>query len=67
MNLNEVSKYVSLILRHKPEVIGMRLDSGGWANVNELITGIQKDYPNFSRASLEEIVKSDSKQRYSFN
>ena len=40
----KLSKYISLILRHKPEVIGIELDEHGWANVNELIRGINKTY-----------------------
>ena len=39
MSLKETSKYLSLILRHQPEVIGITLDEHGWANVNELIDG----------------------------
>ena len=66
MNLKNISKYLSLILRHKPEVIGISLDEHGWANVEELIAGISKDY-DFNMELLEEIVRSDEKQRYSFN
>lgn len=43
MDLNNISKYMSLILRHKPEVIGIELDEHGWANVDDLICGIEKD------------------------
>lgn len=66
MNLQNISKYISLILRHKPEVIGITLDEHGWANVQELIDGIARDY-SFDMDMLEEIVRSDDKQRYSFN
>lgn len=66
MSGNETSKFIALILRHKPEEIGIRLDEHGWADVDELIAGISKRQP-FSREMLEEIVASDEKQRYSFN
>ena len=66
MGLNETSKFMSLILRHKPETIGICLDEHGWAKVDELIAGIAKTH-EFSMDILEEIVKTDSKQRYSFN
>lgn len=36
MNLENISKYMCLILRHKPETIGITLDEHGWANVDEL-------------------------------
>lgn len=66
MNLTKVSRYISLILRHKPEEAGISLDEHGWANVDELIRGVSKEYPiNFD--VLEEIVRTDDKQRYSFN
>ena len=66
MNLNEISKYIALILRHKPETIGISLDEHGWASVDELIAGISRDH-TFNMEMLEEIVSTDNKQRYSFN
>ncbi len=60
------SKYISLILRHHPEVIGIQLDEHGWADVSELIEGINKTRP-FDMADLERIVAEDDKGRYSFN
>lgn len=67
MNLDTISKFISMILRHKPEEIGITLDEHGWANVDELINGISKQYKNFGMSELEEIVRTDNKQRYSFN
>lgn len=42
MGLTETSKFLSLILRHKPEVIGISLDEHGWAEVDKVIAGIGK-------------------------
>ena len=36
--LKHISKFMSLVLRHKPEEIGLQLDESGWAAVEELIT-----------------------------
>ena len=66
MDLKKTSKFISLILRHKPETIGISLDEHGWANVAELIEGISKTQ-YIDMAMLEEIVTTDNKQRYSFN
>lgn len=66
MDLKEIGKFLCLILRHKPEAIGISLDEYGWANVNDLIEGVNKTY-KFDMKMLEEIVKTDNKQRYSFN
>ena len=42
MSLKETSKFIPLILRHKPEEIGITLDEHGWANVDELIADERK-------------------------
>ena len=63
---NATSKFISLILRHKPEAIGITLDEHGWAEVQELIAGVNRTYP-LDMAGLEKIVAEDEKQRYSFN
>lgn len=62
------SKFISLILRHKPETIGISLDEHGWADVQELIDGVKgSGGHSLDIDLLEEIVRSDEKQRYSFN
>lgn len=65
-NLIKTSRFISLILRHKPETIGITLDEHGWANVEELIAGVNKKYP-IDMQILEKIVNDDDKNRYSFN
>ena len=65
---DSTSRFISLILRHKPEVIGITLDEHGWADVQELIDGINKSGGhNLDMVTLEEIARTDEKQRYSFN
>lgn len=66
MSLTRTSRYISLILRHKPETIGITLDEHGWADVDELIAGVSRTHP-LTMELLEEIVRTDEKQRYSFN
>jgi putative RNA 2'-phosphotransferase len=66
MNLTKVGKFLSLVLRHKPEEIGIELDRYGWADTKKLVDGMCKKYPDFTFATLEEIVRTDEKQRYSF-
>ena len=62
-----IGKYLALILRHKPEAIGISLDEHGWGSVNDIIEGIRKQFPQMSMSLLEEIVTTDDKGRYSFN
>ena len=60
------SRYISMILRHHPEKAGIKLDRHGWADVDALIEGVSKTHP-LTRELLEEIVRTDDKQRYSFS
>lgn len=65
--LDKLSVFISLVLRHKPDVAGITLDEHGWADVEELIGGINSTGRKINIEVLEEIVRSDNKQRYSFN
>ena len=66
MSYQKTSKYISLILRHHPEVIGITLDDHGWADTAALIEGVSRTHI-LTKEILEEIVRTDEKQRYSFN
>lgn len=55
MNEKATSQYLSFILRHKPEEIGLTLDSEGWANIEELIS---KSQPVNNVVLDEEIIKN---------
>lgn len=61
--MKATSKFLSLILRHKPQIVGLELDEHGWADVEELCRRVK----NLDRATLEQIVARDEKQRYSFS
>ena len=65
--IDKLSVFISLVLRHKPEATRITLDEHGWANVDELINGINNTGRKIDMTMLEEIVKTDNKQRYSFN
>lgn len=64
---DQVSIFISLVLRHKPDAAGIGLDEYGWANVDELLSGINETGRTITMELLEDIVATDSKQRYSFN
>lgn len=64
--LLRASRFLSLVLRHKPEAAGVTLDSHGWAEVDALLTGMAPRH-TLTMAQLEEIVRTDDKQRYAFN
>lgn len=65
--LDKLSVFISLVLRHKPDAAGISLDEHGWANVDDLLNGVNDTGRKIDMNILEEIVRTDSKQRYSFN
>ncbi|OOP70742.1 RNA 2'-phosphotransferase [Clostridium beijerinckii] len=62
-----ISKFISLILRHKPEEIGLTLDEYGYISTSDLINGLNKKEYRVTISDIERIVAEDGKQRYSFN
>ncbi|MGH1518522.1 RNA 2'-phosphotransferase [Chryseobacterium sp. JK1] len=63
----KISKFLSLILRHQPEVIGLKLDENGWADVQELMEKSARKRMNFSTEELDEVVETNNKKRFAFN
>ncbi len=59
--------FISLVLRHNPDAAHITVDEHGWADVEELLAGINDTGREINMEILEEIVATDSKQRYSFN
>lgn len=62
-----ISKYLSLVLRHKPEVIGLNLDEKGWADVEELQEKCAKQNRAFTLEELDEVVETNDKKRFILN
>ena len=52
----KLGRFISLILRHKPEIIDLKLDKNGWANTKELIERINKSGREIDFKTLERIV-----------
>lgn len=61
------SKFLSLILRHEPEAIGLTLDGQGWARIDELIRLANARGHALSRGLLERIVRESDKQRFAIS
>lgn len=62
-----ISKFLSLVLRHQPQEIGLILNENGWADVAELMQKSATKGKRFSMAELEEIVTTNDKKRFCFN
>lgn len=63
----EISKFLSYVLRHKPEAIGIALDDEGWVDVDELLGAAARNGKLISRELLAEVVATNDKQRFSFS
>jgi putative RNA 2'-phosphotransferase len=63
----KISKFLSLILRHKPEVVFLNLDENGWVSVEKLIQACADYGKPFTFAELKEVVATNDKKRFSFN
>ena len=66
-NLTSTSKFLSLLLRHQPEVIGMQLDAEGWLPIDELIENANKQGKQLSLELLHEVVASCEKKRFALS
>ncbi len=61
------SKFLSLVLRHQPDTIGIELDPAGWVDVEVLLSALTRHNRSMSRVALDEVVRTNDKQRFTFN
>ena len=62
-----LSKFLSYVLRHHPESIGLNLDQQGWAEVDLLLLKSREKGKTLTREILEQVVANNNKQRFSFS
>lgn len=65
--LISTSKFLSLVLRHRPETIGVQLDNQGWLPINELIENANKHGTSITLELLHEVVASNDKKRFALS
>lgn len=66
-DLVKVSKFLSLVLRHQPEKIGITLDDAGWVEVSNLLRACNENGFAISAQLLEEVVRTNDKKRFAFS
>jgi putative RNA 2'-phosphotransferase len=62
-----VSKFLSLVLRHQPEKVGITLDREGWVSVSRLLEALEAHGKRLTLDELREVVRANDKQRFSFS
>jgi putative RNA 2'-phosphotransferase len=61
-SITEKSKFLSYVLRHRPEAAKLTLDKEGWCNLHQLLANT-----DLLLAEIHEIVRTDSKGRYTID
>lgn len=61
------SKFMSLVLRHEPEKIGLQLDAQGWADVDDLLQRMADHGVALDRQALQAVVETNDKQRFALS
>lgn len=67
MHDKRLSKFLSLILRHQPEKLGVTLDANGWGSVPEIIRKMNERGMNVDLEQIIAVVKNNDKQRFSLS
>lgn len=62
--LRQRSKFLSLVLRHQPETIGIQLDAEGWTDVSNLLQQMIKHRNPLKLQELIEVVENNDKKRF---
>lgn len=65
--LIRTSKFLSLILRHEPEKVGITLDPAGWVDVNDLLQAVARHGRPLSHDQLQLVVANNNKKRFAFS
>lgn len=63
----ELSKFLSYVLRHKPESIGLTLDAEGWASIEAIMIGAAKTGRQVTPGMVASVVETNDKKRFSLS
>ena len=66
-SLSEVSKFLSYVLRHQPDAIGITLDLEGWTDIAALIVAAAKDGRQLDRDLIQTVVATSDKKRFAIS
>ncbi len=63
----ELSKFLSYVLRHRPDSIELELDEEGWTGIDALLAGAAKAGRSITRGDLQEVVETNEKKRFAIS
>jgi putative RNA 2'-phosphotransferase len=66
-DLIKISKFLSLVLRHKPDAIRIKLDGAGWVDVDTLLEALKIYGKAIDKATLDEVVATNNKKRFEYS
>lgn len=66
-SVRRISKFLSLVLRHQPDKIGIELDEAGWIAIDVLLEAFRRSGQKISRDLLEHVVRTNDKQRFTID
>ena len=66
-NITKLSKFLSYVLRHKPNTIELILDKNGWTDVTDLLNKMKRFGKDMDLELLRKVVETNNKKRFSFS
>jgi len=65
--LVRLSKFLSYLLRHHPEAMGLELDDAGWVSVEDLVSAARRQGRPISQADILEMLEQSEKKRFTLS
>src|SRR3712207_7830551 len=62
-----LSRFLSYVLRHRPDDAGLAIDQEGWADIEELICAAQRSGFDVDRPRLTNVVANNDKKRFTIS
>jgi len=67
VTVEAISKLLSFVLRHQPESVGLRLDDGGWVDLDVLVAALVTRDQSITRSVVIDLVRTSDKQRFALS
>ncbi len=65
--LVKLSKFLSYILRHNPDMLDLEMDTAGWVNINALVEKVRKRDKSITHNEIMTVVELNGKKRFSIS